>query len=139
MSRAAGMDTGARQSHTLLFAASPADDTGAAVGAVLHYVPRVQVDAGPWVTAESGVVARQYVHPASLASVTCCWAAARVPAAAACDLTFDPRAAREVMETAGPALAQDVADLSAGPLRILLGQRQEWFVRVERGAVLTIA
>eukprot|EP00969_Alexandrium_andersonii_P172567 7628542-Alexandrium_andersonii.AAC.1 len=69
---------------------------------------------------------------------TCWWAAARVPAAAAC-LTFDPRAARKVMETAGPALAQDVVDLSAGPLRILLGQRQGWFVRVERGAVLTIA
>eukprot|EP00969_Alexandrium_andersonii_P190015 8395703-Alexandrium_andersonii.AAC.1 len=37
-------------------------------GTVLHYVPCSHVDAGPWATAENGVVARQYVHPASLAS-----------------------------------------------------------------------
>eukprot|EP00969_Alexandrium_andersonii_P090915 4013222-Alexandrium_andersonii.AAC.1 len=43
------------------------------------------------------------------------------------------------MEAAGPALAQDVANLTAGPLRIALGQRHEWFARVERGAVLTVA
>eukprot|EP00969_Alexandrium_andersonii_P147208 6509141-Alexandrium_andersonii.AAC.1 len=36
------------------------------------------------------MLARQYVHPASLASVTCCWAAARVPGAAADDLTRPP-------------------------------------------------
>eukprot|EP00969_Alexandrium_andersonii_P347001 15341303-Alexandrium_andersonii.AAC.1 len=83
MSRAAGANSGGQQTHTLLFAASPADDSGAATGAVLHYVPGVHVEAGPWVTAESGVVARQYVHPAPLASVTCCWTAARVPRAAA--------------------------------------------------------
>eukprot|EP00969_Alexandrium_andersonii_P018859 823292-Alexandrium_andersonii.AAC.1 len=77
MSRAAAMDAGVRRSHTLLFAASPADDGGAPTGAVLHYVPCSHVDAGPWATAGSGVVAREYVHPASLASVTCCWAAAR--------------------------------------------------------------
>eukprot|EP00969_Alexandrium_andersonii_P165722 7323529-Alexandrium_andersonii.AAC.1 len=54
----------------------PAHDGGAAAGAVLHYAPGVLVEAGPWVTAESGVAARQCVHPASMASVTCCWAAA---------------------------------------------------------------
>eukprot|EP00969_Alexandrium_andersonii_P066869 2948331-Alexandrium_andersonii.AAC.1 len=43
------------------------------------------------------------------------------------------------MEAAGPALTHDVADLTAGPLRIVLGQRQEWFVKVERRAVLTVA
>eukprot|EP00969_Alexandrium_andersonii_P293130 12955598-Alexandrium_andersonii.AAC.1 len=73
-----------------MFAASPADDSGTATGAVLHYVSGMHVEAGPWVTSESSVVARQYVHPASLASVTCCWAAARLPRAASCDLTFDP-------------------------------------------------
>eukprot|EP00969_Alexandrium_andersonii_P341969 15116061-Alexandrium_andersonii.AAC.1 len=77
MSRAAAMDAGVRRSHTLLFAASPADNGDTPTRAVLHYVPCSRTDAGPWVTAESGVVARQYVHPASLASVTCCWAAAR--------------------------------------------------------------
>eukprot|EP00969_Alexandrium_andersonii_P241095 10644631-Alexandrium_andersonii.AAC.1 len=73
MSRAAAMDAGVRHPHTLSFAASPADDSGAPTATVLHYVPCTQVDAGPWVAAESGVVARQNVHPASLASVTCCW------------------------------------------------------------------
>eukprot|EP00969_Alexandrium_andersonii_P251182 11102255-Alexandrium_andersonii.AAC.1 len=63
------MDAGVRHPHTLLFAASPADDCGAPTGTVLHYVPCSHVDAGPCVAAESGVVARQYVHPASLASV----------------------------------------------------------------------
>eukprot|EP00969_Alexandrium_andersonii_P061982 2732118-Alexandrium_andersonii.AAC.1 len=43
------------------------------------------------------------------------------------------------MEAAGPALAHDVADLTAGPLRIVFGQRQEWFVKVERGALVTVA
>eukprot|EP00969_Alexandrium_andersonii_P127963 5654773-Alexandrium_andersonii.AAC.1 len=43
------------------------------------------------------------------------------------------------MEAAGPALTQDVADLIAGPLRIVLGQRQEWFARVDRGAVVIVA
>eukprot|EP00969_Alexandrium_andersonii_P076355 3366840-Alexandrium_andersonii.AAC.1 len=43
------------------------------------------------------------------------------------------------MEAAGPALTQDVADLAAGPRGIVLGQRQEWFVRVNRGAVVTVA
>eukprot|EP00969_Alexandrium_andersonii_P151723 6708871-Alexandrium_andersonii.AAC.1 len=68
MSRAAAMDAGTRRSHTLLFAASPADDGGAPTRTVLHYAPCGQTEAGPGVTAESGVVARQCVHPASLAS-----------------------------------------------------------------------
>eukprot|EP00969_Alexandrium_andersonii_P139657 6178172-Alexandrium_andersonii.AAC.1 len=80
------MDAGALRFHTLLFAASPADDGGAPTGTVLRCVPRSQAEVGPWVTAESGAIARQYVHPASLASVTCCWSAARVPDAAAGDL-----------------------------------------------------
>eukprot|EP00969_Alexandrium_andersonii_P183477 8107269-Alexandrium_andersonii.AAC.1 len=62
----------------------------------------------------------------------------RVPDAAAGDLAFGPRAAREVMEAAGPALTQDVADLSAWPLRIVLGQLQEWFLKVDRGAAIAV-
>eukprot|EP00969_Alexandrium_andersonii_P260514 11517696-Alexandrium_andersonii.AAC.1 len=139
MGRAAGAGTSGQRTHTLLFAASPADDSGAATGAAQHYVPGMIVEPGPWVTAESGVVARQYVHPASLASVTCCWTAARVPRSAAGDLAFDPRAAREVMETAGPPLSRAEADVTSGPLRLVLWQRQEWFVRAERGAVVTVA
>eukprot|EP00969_Alexandrium_andersonii_P006619 287541-Alexandrium_andersonii.AAC.1 len=60
------MDAGVRHSHTLLFAAAPADDGGTPTGAVLHDVPCSHAEAGPWVTAGSGLVARQYVHPASL-------------------------------------------------------------------------
>eukprot|EP00969_Alexandrium_andersonii_P168827 7461314-Alexandrium_andersonii.AAC.1 len=64
-----------------------------------------------------------------MASVTCCWTAARMPNAAPGDLDFDPRAAREVMEVAGPALTQEVADLTAGPLRIVLEQQHERFAK----------
>eukprot|EP00969_Alexandrium_andersonii_P221791 9795401-Alexandrium_andersonii.AAC.1 len=41
------------------------------------------------------------------------------------------------MELAGPALTQEVADLTAGPLRVVLGQQHERFVKVGRGAVVT--
>eukprot|EP00969_Alexandrium_andersonii_P057196 2522819-Alexandrium_andersonii.AAC.1 len=69
------MGAGVRHPRALAFVASLADDGGTPTGAVLHYVPCSHAEAGPGVIAESGVVARQYVHPASLASVT--WAAAR--------------------------------------------------------------
>eukprot|EP00969_Alexandrium_andersonii_P163032 7207404-Alexandrium_andersonii.AAC.1 len=70
---------------------------GEATGAVLHYVPGVQEEPRPWVTD---------TRPASMASVTCCWAAARMPAAEKADLLFDPRAGRHVMELPRPGLAQ---------------------------------
>eukprot|EP00969_Alexandrium_andersonii_P315492 13938455-Alexandrium_andersonii.AAC.1 len=86
---------------------------------MLRYAPGIQVGLEPWATAKSGiVVARRYAHPASLAAVAGCWAAARVPAAGAADFSFDPRAAGEVMELAGPELAQEAAGLAAGPLRM---------------------
>eukprot|EP00969_Alexandrium_andersonii_P270987 11977125-Alexandrium_andersonii.AAC.1 len=64
-----------------------------------------------------------------MASATCCWAATSVPAAGIADLLFDPRAARVVKEPAGPDLAQEAADLTAGPPRMVLEQQREWFVR----------
>eukprot|EP00969_Alexandrium_andersonii_P049188 2158440-Alexandrium_andersonii.AAC.1 len=51
---AAAMDSGGKRSRTLLFAASPADDGGAATGAALHFAPGAQVEPGRWATAASG-------------------------------------------------------------------------------------
>eukprot|EP00969_Alexandrium_andersonii_P294741 13028527-Alexandrium_andersonii.AAC.1 len=84
-------------------------------------------------------MAKQYDRPASTTSVTCCWSAARVQDAGTGGLIFDPRAARKVMELAGPARSQETADLAAGPLRVALGRQREVSNKVDRGAAVTMA
>eukprot|EP00969_Alexandrium_andersonii_P114462 5059624-Alexandrium_andersonii.AAC.1 len=43
------------------------------------------------------------------------------------------------MVLAGPALSQEAADLTSGPLRIALGQQRERSAKVDRGAVVAVA